>query len=150
MRKIILCLLLAALSVAGCVNPKDPSPPNVQNVQISKEKLLEEHNVYRDQRVFPDCPPLKTDPDLEVYAQKHADWMAEKDELTHSDLEVSGWSRLGENIAWGQNNEATVTREWMNSYGHKANIMNARFTNVGFGYAYSSEGRIYWCAVFGG
>ena len=38
--------------------------------------------------------------------------------------------------------------DWMNSPGHRANILNAGFWNVGFGVAKDTFGHIYWCVVF--
>jgi uncharacterized protein YkwD len=58
---------------------------------------------------------------------------------------------LGENIAAGRPTAAATFQGWMNSPGHRANILNPHFTEVGFGYASSakSEYRHYWVQVFG-
>lgn len=89
---------------------------------------------------------------MELYyrAQDHARWMAKWDRLQHSDLKGFSLNYLGENIAWNQENEEQVVRDWMNSRGHRANIQNSRFTDVGFGYATNDQGEPYWCAIFGG
>ncbi|MHA7965732.1 CAP domain-containing protein [Paenibacillus sp. CAU 1782] len=44
------------------------------------------------------------------------------------------YSYAGENIASGQPTPARVMQDWMNSPGHKANILNANFTKIGVGY----------------
>ena len=139
-RNIIFALLV--LIIASCAETRKTILPTTD---VSRDVLLSEHNHYRQN-------PLQRDESLESFAQKHAEWMARNDSLEHSNLRISGWSRMGENIAWGQSDEFIVTRQWMNSSGHKANITNPRFTHVGFGFGFakSSDERIYWCAVFGG
>jgi uncharacterized protein YkwD len=57
------------------------------------------------------------------------------------------YRRAGENIAWGQKSPETVVNAWMNSEGHRANIMNANFTSIGVGY-YQVNGVSYWCQLF--
>lgn len=51
----------------------------------------------------------------------------------------------GENIAKGQATPAAVVNAWMNSSGHRANILNASFTHIGVGYA---SGGNYWTQMF--
>lgn len=53
----------------------------------------------------------------------------------------------GENIAWGQKTPQEVVRGWMNSKGHRANILNERFTSIGVGY-HTENGRTYWTQLF--
>lgn len=54
----------------------------------------------------------------------------------------------GENIAWGQTSPEAVMNAWMNSEGHRANILNANFTKIGVGYYQNSAGRKYWTQLF--
>lgn len=54
----------------------------------------------------------------------------------------------GENIAMGQTTPAQVMDGWMNSEGHRANILNASFTKIGVGVAQNSSGRYYWTQHF--
>ena len=54
----------------------------------------------------------------------------------------------GENIAWGQKTPEQVMQGWMNSSGHRANIMNPRFTSIGVGYYRSASGTNYWTQLF--
>lgn len=54
----------------------------------------------------------------------------------------------GENIAWGQKTPREVVSAWMNSAGHRANIMNASFTTIGVGYYENARGIDYWCQLF--
>ena len=56
----------------------------------------------------------------------------------------------GENIAMGQKTPEAVMEGWMNSPGHRANILNSAYTGIGVGYAESSEGATYWVQIFKG
>ena len=49
----------------------------------------------------------------------------------------------GENIAWGQKSPEAVMQAWMNSEGHRANILNKNFTKIGVGYYQNAAGRTY-------
>ena len=54
----------------------------------------------------------------------------------------------GENIAWGQRSPEDVVKAWMNSEGHRANILNTNFTKIGVGYYQNGAGRNYWTQLF--
>lgn len=54
----------------------------------------------------------------------------------------------GENIAMGQTTPEQVMNGWMNSPGHRANILNSSFTQIGVGVAKNSSGRLYWTQQF--
>lgn len=58
------------------------------------------------------------------------------------------YNRAGENIAWGQHSPEEVVSAWMNSSGHRANIMNANFTRIGVGYLTNASGTPYWVQLF--
>jgi len=58
------------------------------------------------------------------------------------------YSAAGENIAMGQPTAASVMTAWMNSPGHRANILSANFTEIGVGIAKDSSGAIYWTQDF--
>ena len=53
----------------------------------------------------------------------------------------------GENIAYGQQTPAAVMNAWMNSEGHRANILNSGFTTIGVGYTVVN-GTPYWTQFF--
>lgn len=55
---------------------------------------------------------------------------------------------MGENIAYGSSTAEGVMNMWMNSEGHRANILTARFTSIGIGCVYY-EGTYYWVQCFG-
>lgn len=54
----------------------------------------------------------------------------------------------GENIAWGQKSPEEVVTAWMNSAGHRANILNAKFTQLGVGYRQNARGVNYFTQLF--
>lgn len=54
----------------------------------------------------------------------------------------------GENIAYGQKSAGQVMQDWMNSAGHRANIMNGNFTSIGIGHYKSAAGVDYWTQLF--
>mgnify|MGYP001078724027 CR=1 FL=1 len=54
----------------------------------------------------------------------------------------------GENIAYGQRTPEEVMNAWMNSQGHRENILNSRYTSIGVGCYQSSNGTLYWTQLF--
>ena len=63
---------------------------------------------------------------------------------------ISNPGMCGENIAAGQRSAQEVMNSWMNSSGHRANILNAGYTRLGVGYFYSpsSHYKYYWVQMF--
>ena len=59
------------------------------------------------------------------------------------------WQAYGENLASGYRTAAEAMDGWMNSPGHRANILNAAFTEIGTAYATDPTGRPYYVQVFG-
>ena len=58
------------------------------------------------------------------------------------------YSYCGENVAYGYRSPDAVMDGWMNSEGHKANILNERFTKIGVGHYKGSNGYDYWSQLF--
>ena len=56
----------------------------------------------------------------------------------------------GENIARGQKTPSSVMDSWMNSSGHRANILSSSYSSIGVGYAVADDGRAYWVQIFKG
>ncbi len=56
----------------------------------------------------------------------------------------------GENIAAGNSTAAATVEQWMNSPGHRANILNKDYTHIGVGYATGGQYRCYWVQMFVG
>lgn len=57
-------------------------------------------------------------------------------------------SAAGGNIAEGQSTPQAVVTSWMNSPGHRANILSTNYTQIGVGYAAGGSGRHYWTQMF--
>lgn len=58
------------------------------------------------------------------------------------------FSAAGENIAYGQRTPAEVMRDWMNSPGHRSNILSRNYTEIGVGLAKNKNGVCYWTQMF--
>lgn len=101
--------------------------------------------------------PLKASKKCRLAAVFHARDMAKRHYFSHDTKGGVSWDRrirrfgigpratIGENIAWGQDSETEVMQAWMNSPGHRANILNPDYRYVG-------EGRSgpYWVTDFRG
>lgn len=85
---------------------------------------------------------LVADRNLLATAREHCKWMARSSNLSHTRLQVA------ENIAMGQQTADEAVRDWMNSSGHRANILNRRHTRIGIAAYVMPGGRIYWCQQF--
>jgi uncharacterized protein YkwD len=86
-------------------------------------------------------PALAIDPNLMNSARRHGNWMASYRQMVHSHMNVA------ENIAMGQSSPAEVLRTWMNSSGHRANILGG-YRRIGVSAYRSAEGTIFWCQQF--
>lgn len=58
------------------------------------------------------------------------------------------YSAAGENIAKGQRTASSVMNAWMNSSGHRANILNPNYKEIGVGVSISKDGTVYWTQMF--
>jgi uncharacterized protein YkwD len=96
------------------------------------------------------CAALTADPRLVDAARAHSADMANRNYFAHDTPEGVGvgtrvteagyrWSAVGENIAKGQPDAAAVMKAWMNSPGHKANILNCRYRQIGVGPAFQGR-----------
>ena len=117
------------------------------------DTLIELHNDYRKEKSWwYSIEPLEKDSVLMEYAHKWALHMSSVDKMSHSDIKYLssiGYGRVGENVAFGQKDEISVMKSWIKSSGHRRNILNKHFTNIGCGFSYSDTDRIYWCVCFG-
>jgi uncharacterized protein YkwD len=96
-----------------------------------------------DERAKAGCKPLTEESHLTKAAQDYSDDMAARNFFAHTNpegvtfdkrIEAAGYSKPGgENIAKGQTSAAQVMDSWMNSEGHRANILNCSFTKIGVG-----------------
>jgi uncharacterized protein YkwD len=59
------------------------------------------------------------------------------------------YSNAAENVAWNQRDAQSVVNGWMNSSGHRANILDPNLKEIGAAMARSAKGEPYWIQVFG-
>lgn len=104
-------------------------------------------------------PTLVIDTPLSIIASFKAEDMNNNDYFAHTSPTYGApwdlakhfgynYHSFGENIAYGQRTSEEVVKAWMNSLGHKANILNKDYTNIGVGIAKDANGRIYWVHMF--
>jgi hypothetical protein len=107
------------------------------------------------ERVKNGLSPLKTNAELNFAADKYAEEMSKRRVLSHTGPDGSkAWDRaeavgyeaqmMGENIAAGQRTPEQVVKGWMDSPGHRANILRSQYTDIGVGF-YNN----YWVQDFG-
>lgn len=116
-------------------------------------------NLVNKERAAAGLPALKVNTKLSAVAEKKAEDMRDKNYFSHTSPTYGSpfdmmrqfgisYSTAGENIAKGQRTPAEVMNGWMNSPGHKANILNSSYTEIGVGYVTDSNGNTYWVQQF--
>lgn len=139
-------------SSAVTVGPVAP-PPNEH--QALAAEVVQLANL---QRVAAGLPPLVVHPAAAAAAMSHSGDMAATGRMSHigSDGSDAGtrltragftWRTWGENVAAGQRTAPDVMSAWMNSAGHRANILGTTFTTIGVGVATTGDGTRYWTMV---
>ncbi len=129
-------LVVLAVDPAAAAAPKVETPFKLTAVESG---VLARTNMERARRKL---PPLMADPELTKSARRHALWMTKHRTLRHASVAAA------ENIAMGQSNATQVVRAWMNSSGHRANILNRSHRRIGIGAYVTRGGTIYWCQQF--
>jgi uncharacterized protein YkwD len=131
---------------AEALQPKSPVPPELEEREVDGVKLRAiEANVvsYTNQeRARYGLPPLQVDEKLMETAREHASWMTRTRNMVHTSRPVA------ENIAMGQPHSSDVVRAWMNSPGHRANILNSGNNRIGVAAFRTESGTIFWCQQF--
>jgi uncharacterized protein YkwD len=157
MRRVLIIALLAALSlltplVANVASAATLPPNHAQFVA----RVVELVNVER-QRVG--VPPLVANPALTRAAQDYAGVMGDGTCFAHncdgtlgSRIDRAGykdWTALAENIALGHTTPEIVMAAWMNSSGHRTNILNGTYKEIGVGLAVRGGTQLVWVQNFG-
>jgi uncharacterized protein YkwD len=111
------------------------------------------------QRAQNGCAPVTVDSRITTAARAHSAWMAGTGSFSHvgnggstfdARIRAAGYATpRSENIAWGYRSGAEVMDGWMNSAGHRANILDCSAKTVGVGIAYASNGNPYFTEDFG-
>jgi uncharacterized protein YkwD len=115
-------------------------------------------NLLNAERAKNGAGALQCDPAAVKVARAHSQDMCTRKYFSHTTPEgKSPWDRLkaggvsfssaGENIAWGQTSAQQVHNAWMNSSGHRKNMLNPSWVRVGIGYV-GCTGKPYWTEVF--
>jgi uncharacterized protein YkwD len=138
-----------AAFAAGACESANATPSLAGERQLVRATLC----LLSAERASAALPPLRLEPRLAQAARRHAADMARKRYFDHDSLDGSSFLerirragylsgavswRAGENIAWGSGWRSTprsVTRAWMRSKGHRANILSPRFRHIGIGVA---------------
>lgn len=110
--------------------------------------LRDKHNAERTARGL---QPLQTRSDLVSYARNHSAWMIDTATFKHSTnlgSASTGWTKLGENIGRGAGC-AGLHKAFMNSAGHRDNILDPAYTAIGVGGGVDADGRYWVTVVFG-
>ncbi|PRY19994.1 CAP domain-containing protein [Pseudosporangium ferrugineum] len=132
-----------------------PDPAPTGNAAMEAEAV----RIVNVERAKAGCPAVTADDRLTAAARGHSADMAARDYFSHTTPEgvqfatritEAGyrWSGAGENIAKGQRTPADVMTSWMASSGHKANILNCGFKNLGVGVAADAQGSLVWTQDF--
>lgn len=105
------------------------------------------------------CDALQVDERLRSSARGHSQDMAANDYFDHTGLDGrSPFDRMAdagypdpaaENIAVGYRGPAEVMQGWMDSEGHRDNILECSYAAIGVGLAFDADGRPYWTQNFG-
>jgi len=133
--KITFCAAMLVLGNQG----EGVSPGTPQDLLEIEQNII---NFTNAERVRYGLAALEIDHNLMQSARQHASWMAQNQVLVHTRQPVA------ENIAMGQPSSQDAVRAWMNSSGHRANILNRGHRRIGVAAYRTVRGTIYWCQQF--
>ncbi|HJV31178.1 MAG TPA: CAP domain-containing protein [Bacillales bacterium] len=133
--------------------PAQPSPQPTTGINKVAMQVIDLTNAERKKNGL---PPLKADASLSKVAQTKSNDMESKHYFSHTsptygspfdmmrDFGVT-YRTAGENIAMGQPTAQQVVNAWMNSEGHRKNILSPNYTNIGVGFTQTGN---YWSQMF--
>jgi len=161
-------LILISIMLSGCTMPSQTGrvpgsgsgySANPTQRDLSQNEMTRLLNLVNQARARKRVSPLRYDSSLCHAAQAHSADMAKRNYFSHNarrpapnGVKISDrvtnsgyqWQTVGENIAKGHLTVEKVFQGWMDSPGHRANILNPGFTEMGFGKA-----GLYWTQTFG-
>lgn len=146
---LLAALLLAPGLALACTLPQGADVMRAEVVALTNQ-----------QRTAKGMPPLTEDPALTQAAQDHACDMAQSQRMSHSGSDGSTlptrmnragytFGEAAENVAAGYADAASVMAGWMNSHGHRRNILDRTLRDIGVGVARGSDGMLYWTMDLG-
>ncbi|MDS0134091.1 MULTISPECIES: CAP domain-containing protein [unclassified Amycolatopsis] len=133
-----------------------PPPTTKPAARVAPSVAAQVVTLVNDERAKAGCSPLAEESHVTKAAQDFSDKMSAEDFFSHTSpdgttfdqrIKQAGYSKPGaENIARGQTSAAQVMDSWMNSEGHRANILNCSLKKIGVGV--TTDGW-YWVQDFG-
>ncbi|MEX3747365.1 MULTISPECIES: SafA/ExsA family spore coat assembly protein [Lysinibacillus] len=139
-------------------NPNQINPGEKINIPTNEQVSVEQEVVklVNAERAKAGLPALKEDWELSRVAKYKSQDMHDKKYFDHTSPTYGtpftmmknfgiSYKSAGENIAQGQPSAEEVVKAWMNSSGHRANILNESYTHIGVGYVKDGN---YWTQMF--
>ncbi|KAF4040194.1 Cysteine-rich secretory protein family [Phytophthora infestans] len=165
----LLCALLIALICNTATAIDDDVAPEHNATNVTVRDLQTQSGfqalllaAVNKERAAVGLPSLCMNTKLQSAAQKHSKDMAANNYMSHTGssgssmsqrITASGfkWTAVAENVAAGQMDAAAVMKAWMNSPGHRKNILGSKYKMLGCGYAYNANAvyKRYWAQEFG-
>lgn len=139
----------------GNIGNQNPGSSNQDTTQSSFAQQVVD--LVNEERAKAGLPELNLNTNAAAAAQTRAQELGSNFSHTRPDgshfstaLKENGvsYSGAGENIAYGQTSPEEVMNQWMNSSGHRANILNSNFTEIGVGHYETASGVDYWTQLF--
>lgn len=134
--QLTLCAVALIWGADGADKQAVPAPFELAPVE---RHLIELTNAQRAQFGL---PALEMDPNLVASARAHTAWMANSHTMQHTTQPVA------ENIAMGQQTGPHVMQSWMNSSGHRANLLHGGYRRIGVAAYLAPNGTPFWCQQF--
>jgi uncharacterized protein YkwD len=143
------------------VEEPEESEPETGDEPVDEITALEDEvaRLTNAERAEAGCDDLQIDERLRTAARGHSEDMAANDYFDHTGLDGrSPFDRMAdagypdpaaENIAVGYRTPAEVMEGWMDSEGHRDNILECSYVAIGVGLAFDPDGRPYWTQDFG-
>lgn len=135
----------AALVAFPLTQPAQASPSQTYETSVYDNTNIQRHRYNRTSLRGSRC--------LDRYAERQARAMAAKGRIYHQNLwailDACNLSAVGENVAFGYPNGKAAVAAWMQSKGHRANILNTRYRLIAVGAYQDSRGFWYVSQVFG-
>lgn len=139
-----------------------PLSSDIEDLSLTESNPLiqEVLNIVNQERQRGGISPLRLHSRLNAAAQAHSNDMARNNFMGHTGSDGSSFvdrmkrhgynfRRGAENVAAGQSSARDVMNSWMNSFGHRRNILNGNYRDIGIAYARGGRYGIYWTQVFG-
>lgn len=161
MRRFASRVVLAVLAPAAALGMTLVAPATSASAAVPTTSLeAQVVSLTNEARVQAGCRKLIVDVKLTKAARGFSKDMADKGFFSHTGADGSNFvqrakragfvrTAMGENIAWGYKDAQGVVKGWMNSPGHRKNILNCKSTLIGVGAARNAKGVVYWTQEFG-